>query len=187
MQPSTTILDTILTHLAALFLNGDPIAARQAAAEMLEAYHPRTDDERRLAAQIVAFSFQSLQALGQAATPDLPLTRVLRLRSGAVSLTREAEKAERRLEQLQKARREGKQIQPQPAQQAPQIEKAIDLIKDTAKVATAAKVNNQTWTQAYEERQREQRIQASIKRAEAKVAAIALAEAQARAQAAAML
>ena len=39
------VLETILTHLAALFLTGaagDMIAAREAAAQMLSAYHPET-------------------------------------------------------------------------------------------------------------------------------------------------
>src|SRR5471030_1229833 len=85
------ILETILTRLAALFLTG-------AAGDLTAARH---------AATIIGFSFQSLEALGQAAAPDLLITRILRLRSCAVSLSRESQKAERRLEQLQKARRQG--------------------------------------------------------------------------------
>ena len=57
-----TILETILTPLGALFLAGaagDMTAARQAAAQMLSAYHPETEDELRLAANIVGFSFPS--------------------------------------------------------------------------------------------------------------------------------
>src|SRR5450432_500858 len=109
------ILETILTRLAVLFLTGaagDLIAARHAAAHMLGAYHPETEDEYRLAANIVGFSFQSLEALSQSAAPDLPITRVLRLRGSAVSLSRESHKAERRLDQLQKARRQGIPAQP---------------------------------------------------------------------------
>ena len=82
------VLETILTQLAMLFLTaaaGDTQAARDAAGHMLGAYHPETEDELRLAAKIVGFSFQAIQALGQAATPNMPLTRVLRLRSGAVA------------------------------------------------------------------------------------------------------
>jgi hypothetical protein len=171
------ILETILARLAALFLigaNGDTAAARQAALQMLAAYHPKTEDELRLAANIVCFSFQALEALSQAAAPDLPLTRVLRLRSGAVSLSRESARAERRLSQLQNPRpRAISAQQPEPAQPAPKIEKAVALIQETGKIAAAAKANNLTWTQAYEERQREARIAASIKRAEARVAAMA--------------
>jgi hypothetical protein len=169
------ILETILVHLGALFLIGanDPTTARHAAAQMLAAYDPQTEDELRLAAKIVGFSFQALEALGQAAAPDLPITRILRLRSGAVSLSREAQKAERRLDQLQTARRQGISAQPAeiPAEPEARIEKAVNLIEDTRKVAAAAKASGQTWTQAYEERQREARIAASLKRAEARIAA----------------
>jgi hypothetical protein len=163
------VLETILTRLAALFLigaNGDATAARQAAFQVLAAYHPETQDELSLAAQVIAFSFQALEALGQAAEPDLPVTRVLRLRSGAVSLSRESAKAQRRLIQLQKDRHQGAQAEP-----ARQPDKPLGLVKNTGPVATAAKVGGLTWTQAYEQRQRDTRIAASLKRAEALVAA----------------
>jgi hypothetical protein len=173
------ILETIVTRLAALFLTGaagDMTAARQAAAQMLGAYHPQTEDELRLAANIVGFSFHALEALGQAATPDMPLTKILRLRGSAVSLSRESHKAQRRLDQLRKARREGipaqpAETQPQPAQPEPRIEKALDLIEDTRAITVAAKAEGLTWTQAYEQHQRNLRIAASLKRAEARVAA----------------
>ena len=61
------ILETILIPLSALFLAGaagDMTAARQAAARMLSAYHAETEDELRLAANIVGFSFHALEALG---------------------------------------------------------------------------------------------------------------------------
>ena len=169
------ILETILTRLATLFLigaGGDQNAARHAASEMLAAYHPETTDELRLAANIVSFSFQALEALAQAATPDMPLTRVLRLRGSAVSLSRESAKAERRLAQLQKSR-----DQPMPAQipepVSPKVEKAVALIQDTGKITAAAKANNLTWTQAYQQRRREARIAANIQKAQAKVASMA--------------
>jgi hypothetical protein len=147
-------------------------AARQAAAEMLSAYHPETEDELRLA-NVISFSFQALEALGQAATPDMPLTRSLRLRGSAVSLSRESHKAQRRLDKLQTARRAGipAEAQPNPAQPEPKIEKALDLIENTRTIAVAAKTKGLTWTQAYEQRQRDIRIAASLKRAEARVAA----------------
>jgi hypothetical protein len=176
------ILETILTRLAALFLTGaagDLTAARHAAAQMLGAYRPETEDEFRIAANIIGFSFHALEALGQAAAPGLPITRILRLRGSAVSLSRESQKAERRLDQLQNARRQGIRAQPadtrpEPAQPEPKIDKALDLIEDTNKITVAAKANGLTWTQAYEQRQREARIAASLKRAEARVAAQAV-------------
>jgi hypothetical protein len=183
------ILETILTRLAILFLtgaNGDTAAARRAAAQMLGAYHPKTEDELRLAANIVIFSFQALEALSQAAGPDMPLARILRLRGGAVSLSREAAKSERRLGQLQKSAQQPVSarprtadiqpaaIQPAPAQPEPKTEKAAALIQDTATIAAAAKTKGLTWTQAYEERQRDLRIAASLKRAEARIAALSI-------------
>jgi hypothetical protein len=174
------IMDTILVRLTPLFLigaGGDMIAARHAAAQMLGAYHPETADELRLAANIIGFSFQALEALGQAATPDMPLTRIIRLRGSAVSLSRESVKAERRLGQLQKARQQATpaqqaEIQPEPTQHKPKIEKAVALIQETATVAAAAKANHLTWTQAYDQRQRDARIAASRQRAQARVAAL---------------
>jgi hypothetical protein len=173
------MLETILTRLAPLFLAGaagDMTVALQAAAQMLTAYDPRTGDELRLAANIVGFSFQALEALSQSATPDMQLTRILRLRGSAVSLSRESHKAQRRLDQLQKARREGipaqpAETQPEPAQPEPRTERAIDLIEDTRTIAAAAKAPGVTWTQAYEQSQRDKRIAASLKRAEDRVAA----------------
>jgi hypothetical protein len=167
------VLETILSHLAALFLTGaggDMTAARQAAAQMLSAYHPETEDELRLAANVISFSFQALEALSQAATPDMPLTRILRLRGSAVSLSRESHKAQRRLDKLQTARRAGipAATQPEPAQSEAKIEKALDLILDTRAVTVAAKAQGLTWTQAYEQRQRDNRIAAGLKRAEAR-------------------
>ena len=183
------IVETTLTGLAPLFLDaaaGDIAAARDAVAQMLAAHHPETVDELRLAANIVGFGFHALQALGQSATPDMPLTRILRLRGSAVSLSRESQKAERRLEQLQRARRQGlpaqfaetrpepaqpEPAQPEPAQAAAKIARALDLIEDTAKTTIIAKTSNLTWTQAYEQRQRDLRVAARLKRAEAIAAA----------------
>jgi hypothetical protein len=169
------VLETILIRLAALFLigaGGDMETARQAARVMLGAYHPETEEELSLAAQIISFSFQALEALSQAAAPDLPVTRVLRLRGGAVSLSRESAKAQRRLSQLQKDRRERTQAEPVPP--SPEIEHAHDLIQDTGPVLVAAKASGPTWTPTCEQRQRDMRIAASLKRAETRVATQAI-------------
>jgi hypothetical protein len=180
----TPILETVLTRLAALFLagaGGDTTAARHAASQMLAAYHPRTPDELRVAANIVIFSFQALEALAQACTPDISITRILRLRGGAVSLSREAAKAERHLGQLQKAPQQPIQAQqpeiqpapaqPEPAQQPPPgIEQTAAPIHATAAIPVAPKTRDLTWTQAYEQRDRDTRIAASLQRAQARIA-----------------
>jgi hypothetical protein len=164
------ILDTILGRLSLLFLSGaggDTAAARLAARQMLAIYQPETEDEFRLAAQIVSFSFHALEALSQAASPDMPLTRILRLRSSAVSLSRESHKAQRRLDQLQKARRTGAPSQPA-STDAPHsgstTEKALALIADTREVMQSAKNDAQTWTQAYQQRLRAKRITENLKK-----------------------
>jgi hypothetical protein len=157
-------LQTILHQIALLLLpgaGGDMEAARQAAAVTLSAYDPRTEAELRLAARIVSFSLQALEALAQAADPEMPLARVLRLRTGAVSLSREAEKAERRLEKLRE-NRAVEEAQPLPESEIPEepasIEKATALIDDNRKVAAYAQAHGLTWSQAMKQRRREQRL-----------------------------
>jgi len=105
VTPAT--LDTIIGHLAPHFLagaNGDLPAARHAASQMLAAHNAETEEELRLAAEIVSFGFHALEALSEAASPDLPVTRKLRLRGSAVSLSRESHKSQRKLDQLRRAR-----------------------------------------------------------------------------------
>jgi hypothetical protein len=154
-------LETILHQIALLLLqgaHGDMEAARNAAAAILNAYRPQTEAELRLAARIVSFNLQALEALAQAADPETSLTRVLRLRTGAVSLSREAEKAERRLEQLRKARQQSitEDTEPLPEPASPPIERPAAQIEDNRKVAAYAQANGLTWTQALKQRRREQ-------------------------------
>ena len=154
---STVILDTVLGRLALLFLTGaggDLTLAREAARQMLADYHPETNDELRLAAEIINFSFHALEALGQAATPEMTLNKILCLRGSAVSLSREAHKSRRKLDQLQRDRHAG--IASQPAEQParPKIDNALGLIEATREMLQGAnKPKAQTWTQAYNQRQ----------------------------------
>jgi hypothetical protein len=174
---STAILDTILGRLALLFLTGaggDLTVARHAAAQMLAAYHAETEDELRLASEIVSFSFHALEALSQAMTPGMSLNHILRLRGSAVSLSRASHNAQRKLDQLQKARRAGQPSEvevPQPAdlRSPPRVsqqktERALDLIEVTRDTLTAAKSSGQTWTQGYQQRQRAKRMTANLEK-----------------------
>ena len=116
---TSALLDTVLGSLAALFLsgaNGDLPTARHAAAQILAAHNPQNPDELRLAAAVIRFSFEALQALSEAASQDLSLTRIMRLRGSAVSLSRESHKAQRQLDQLRRARHGGVAAQPSTAQ-----------------------------------------------------------------------
>jgi hypothetical protein len=101
------ILDTVLGRLAGHFLvttKGDLPTARHAASRLLVAHDVRTVEELHLAADIVSLGFHTLEALSQAADPDLSLNKKLRLRGGAVSLSRERHKAQRKLDQLKRVR-----------------------------------------------------------------------------------
>ena len=167
------ILETILTHLATLFLTGaagHTIAARQAAAQMLAAYNPENEAELRLAATVIGFSFHALEALSQATGPDMSLTRVLRLRGSAVSLSRESHKAQRKLDQLQQARRAGLGA-PAEAPHAPspsRIDDALGLIEAARDVIqTTSKTGGKTWSQALQKRLTAQRMAEKMKKNQA--------------------
>ena len=162
------ILETVLIRLSALFLagaGGDTTAARQAAYQILAAHHPQTEDELALAANIISFGFQSLEALSQATEPGLSPTRILRLRGSAVSLSRESAKARKSLDKLRKERQqqhaEPPDIQPPKAQPAPT---APTQAAKPNTIGAAAKAQGITWTQAYKQRQRD----AALKKAEAR-------------------
>src|ERR1700722_13377330 len=160
-------LQTILHQIALLLLQGaggDMDAARHAAAGTLSAYDPRTEAELRLAARIISFSLQAGEALAQAADPEMKLTHVLRLRTGAVSLSREAEKAERRLEKLREARQQNEDLDPLPEPESPRIENTTALIEDNRKVAAYAETHGLTWSEAMKQRRREQRLAAPQRR-----------------------
>jgi hypothetical protein len=157
------LLQTILHQIATLLLQGaggDMEAARHAAAATLSTYDPQTEPELRLAARVVSFSLQAGEALAQAADPDMPLTRVLRLRTGAVSLSREAEKAERRLEKRREARLLGLEpdLQPLSEPEPPRIANTTALIEDNRKVAAYAQAHGLTWAEALKQRRRDQRL-----------------------------
>ena len=180
-----TVLETILTHLALLFLTaaaGDPAAARTAAAQALAAYHAQTEEELRLASEILSFSLHALEALGQAADSDLSLSRILRLRGSAVSLSREAHKAQRKLDQLQRARTAATQPQPQaqpqppePRAEPPTAQPAVsdDVARALAEAERIAKQmmgkhGGMTWTQAYQKRMLTKRMAENAKKNQAK-------------------
>jgi hypothetical protein len=176
-----TILDTVIGRLALLFLTGacgDMIAARYAASQMLAAYYAETPDELGLAAEIVSLQFHTLEALSYASDPELSLNKILRLRGGAVSLSRESHKARRRLDQLQRARRAGtmvqateavsKAAQPQPAPANPKIDAALGLIETArAAIETVKKTGGKNWAQSIQKGQMAKRIADNLKKKQA--------------------
>lgn len=184
------VLDTILAHLAGLFLSaadGDAEKAREAAAQTLSAYNFQNEEELCLASEIISFSLHALDALAQAADPELSSNRTIRLRGSAVSLSREAHKARRKLDQLQRARHAGAaQLQPavsHPDPSVPQPERNADpeVNADMARAfAEAERVAKQiiardggmTWSQSYQKRQLVKRMGENLKKNQAKHAAL---------------
>jgi hypothetical protein len=176
VTPATTItpaiLDTILGHLAPHFIAcaaNDLPTARHAASRTLASYDVETEEELRLAAEIVSFGFHALETLSEAAAPDLSLNQKLRLRGSAVSLSREAHKSQRKLDQLQRARRTGSP-RPKTEQPTPDIpegaDQALGLIEFAreALAAGATKGGPQTWTPSRQQRRAAERAVEKFRR-----------------------
>jgi hypothetical protein len=182
------ILDTVLERLAFLFLTGsqgDPAVARSAAGQVLAAYNVGTEEELRLAAEVISFGFHALSALSQAADPDLSLSRTLRLRGSAVSLSRESHKAQRKLDQLQRVRYAGAALQPAQAQpeapsaeqtaaapvpvseatpEPPDVDRAAGFAAATRPATpVGGRDGGKTWTRAYQQRQAASRITENLR------------------------
>jgi hypothetical protein len=124
---TAVFLDKILTLLAPLFLaatGGDVSLAREAVRATLAGYNARTDDEVRLAALVVAFGFGALDALGQAANPDLSLNQVMRLRSNATALSRAGHQNQAVLDKVRKQASAEPAPEPEPA--APELPASIE-------------------------------------------------------------
>jgi hypothetical protein len=100
-----TALDHVLAFLIPFFLKGtggDHAAARQGAVQLLQSYAAATDQQLLLAAEIIAFSFATLDNLGQSvADPDMAISTRLRLRSNANALSRAACRNRQALERAQ--------------------------------------------------------------------------------------
>nr|WP_294531332.1 hypothetical protein [uncultured Rhodopila sp.] len=163
--PTTTavILDKILTFLAPLFLSavsGDAAAAREAARALLAAYNPRTDNELRRAALIIAFDFGALDALSRSVADDLTLNQVLRLRGNANALNRASLQNQKALEALQ-------QLEPEPSEEAADLPLSLEPADLASFARTAAPMSRQQ--RRFAERQAEkaqQRQQEQARRAQ---------------------
>ena len=90
--------------------------AKANALKLIEAHDPKTVIELRLAVRIELFNISANQTISRACPSDLPPLIATRVTTGALSLIREADKAERRLEKLKAAR---PQAQEEPQHQAP--------------------------------------------------------------------
>jgi hypothetical protein len=140
-------LETILMHLTKIFLpstNRDPVAAREAAIRMLDAFNCETQPEQLLAANAIAFSIQALETFNQATAPGVTASQAKRLQACASSLCREATNAKNELAQIQHERR------------------TTPATPDPEPIAKPARV---TWTAAFQDTQRARRIAAFRKTA----------------------
>jgi hypothetical protein len=141
----------------------DPAAAHDAASHMLAAYNVETEEELSLAAEIVSFGLHTLKALSDGADPDLSLNKVLRLRGNAVSLSRQQHKAQHKLDQLQRARRNGSHQQPAESLPATPALPKIDR-PEPAPAQAPMRKSGQTWTQMFQKRQTAARIADTLKK-----------------------
>jgi hypothetical protein len=178
----TAIIETILLHLASLFLagaNGDADAARRAALHMLTGFAPRNERELCLAAEIISFDLHALEALSKSDEADMPITRVMRLRSGAVSLNREAHRARHELRQMQQSTPEAPPEAPQASATEPRaatpgrvraeaavefVEEARKMIETAGKNAQQGRYGGMTYSQALAKRATAQRMVETQKR-----------------------
>ena len=99
----------------------------------------------------------------------MSLAKILRLRGSAVSL--ESHKSQRKLDQLQRDRRSdapappAETPAPRPEPTRARIDNALQLVETTREAAASGgKYGGQTWTQAYQQRQREKRIAEKLKK-----------------------
>ncbi|HVY17359.1 MAG TPA: hypothetical protein VHB27_19200 [Rhodopila sp.] len=155
-------LRTVIRHIAVLLLegaNGDYDEAWEGAETLILGHNPQTEAELRLVYRVIAFNLQAGEALAQAVQPDMPLNRILRLRTGAVSLAREATKAERALEKRRAASERDEAEPPEaPPEPAPSVEKTGALIEDNRTVSAYAKAHGISFSEALHRRARDKRV-----------------------------
>ncbi len=94
------LVTMIITFLAPMFLadsGGDVAIARMAAAQTLNVYCARNDEEMISIAQIIAFGFAALMSLSRAMEDDVSVVMMLRLHGNANACNRSAEHNRRAL------------------------------------------------------------------------------------------
>lgn len=107
MNLCETILEASLDQIAPFLLaaaKGDMPAARAAAQALIADYRPQSSQQLVLATDIIHGRLLAHDNLKRSTEPDLPLTILLDLRGSAVSLSRSANKTQRRLDKLQAVR-----------------------------------------------------------------------------------
>ena len=132
--------------------------------------------------------------IGQAANPELSISRTIRLRGSAVSLSREAHKSQRKLDKLQQARRAGTNAQPAqteaahpPTEPAPSIAQAnpAPAVQPVMQPAQGSPADKSPYAQTLQKPLAASRLSKKARRAAAKQA-YAVARTNAAAAAAAI-
>jgi len=132
-QLSPVILAATVNQIAPLYLldaQGDEQAARNAVTALLADYKLQTNEELTLAGDIIHYRLLATDSLKRSLDPELSETKVLRLRGSAVSLSREAHKAQRKLDKLHAARAVAMPAQaalPEPTQPETALSEAAPL------------------------------------------------------------
>ena len=97
------VMQTILDFLLPFFLaaaGGNPVTARAAIRQLIAAHNAVDATELDLAGRIVGFGIAALDNLRLSMAADLPVTRLLRYRGNAVSLSRASDQARKALAAL---------------------------------------------------------------------------------------
>lgn len=130
---SASVLDLILGILLPLLRPtiGDEQAARAVALELLAAHDPRTNKELCLTAEAIAYSLRGLTLLVQSTEPGASLEQRLAVITSACRLDNAGARAQRRLDQAQRAVRQPRR----PAQPAEPAEAASHSVDDDAAAA----------------------------------------------------
>jgi hypothetical protein len=152
------------------------------ALDFVRGFRPGTELEFRLIVRMAVLNIQANMATEIAGQPNARISQVIRLQANAMALTRAADQAEARVQQLQSARLQRTQeplqdqeTAPEPAeeapastpaaetaQQAPQIYTApqIHTAKDEAQaIKNYARKHNMTYAQAWGLYQREKKAE----------------------------
>ena len=102
LHPAEVLTHLIVTLLAPMFLmasGGDPLFARMAALETVNAYRARDHVDLIAIAQLVGCALAALGSIGLSMADDLSLSMTLRLRSNATAMNRSVEHARRALKE----------------------------------------------------------------------------------------
>ncbi|MFL5286296.1 MAG: hypothetical protein ACJ8AW_36305 [Rhodopila sp.] len=135
---STAILDLILGALLPLLLPAMSRLRRDIALELLAAHGPQTTKELRFPAEAIAYSLRGLELLGQSNAAGASLDQRITAVTWACRLDRAGHQAQKRLDELQRARRQQRRGMPasEPAAFEPAAPESAASVPEMARRAT---------------------------------------------------